>query len=93
MIVLARSQIFVIVTLFASEGFLSKILKVLSGGLFSDANVNGEGEGWSSKTYMDIDNHKDPQMCSAYAADIYRHLRVAEVRVCFGILYVLKTKG
>lgn len=47
------------------------------GGLFEDYV---EGEGWSSKNYMDIDNHKDPQMCSAYAAEIYHHLRMAELK-------------
>lgn len=47
------------------------------GGLFEDYV---EEEGWSSKNYMDIDNHKDPQMCSAYAAEIYHHLRMAELK-------------
>eukprot|EP00250_Pteridium_aquilinum_P006629 c16507_g1_i1 orf=749-2329(-) len=47
------------------------------GGLFDDYV---EEEGWSSKNYMDIDNHKDPQMCSAYAAEIYHHLRMAELK-------------
>lgn len=51
-------------------------LKLSPGGLFEDYV---EDEGWSSKNYMDIDNHKDPQMCSAYAAEIYHHLRMAEV--------------
>lgn len=38
-------------------------------------------EGWSSKNYTDIDNdHKDPQMCSSYATDIYHHLRMAELK-------------
>ena len=40
-----------------------------------------EGEGWSCKSYTDIDDSKDPQMCSTYAADIYFHLRTAEVSV------------
>ncbi|MCO5600335.1 hypothetical protein L7F22_054446 [Adiantum nelumboides] len=47
------------------------------GGLFEECT---EEAGWSSKNYMDIDNHKDPQMCSAYAAEIYHHLRMAELK-------------
>ncbi|KAJ7528098.1 hypothetical protein O6H91_16G083900 [Diphasiastrum complanatum] len=30
--------------------------------------------------YTDIDVHKDPQMCSMYATDIYQHLRCAELK-------------
>ncbi|KAI5084320.1 hypothetical protein GOP47_0000489 [Adiantum capillus-veneris] len=50
------------------------------GGLFEDCKDDNEEGGWSSKNYMDIDNHKDPQMCSAYAAEIYHHLRMAELK-------------
>lgn len=40
-----------------------------------------EDEGWSSKNYTDIDEDlKDPQMCGSYAADIYQHLRMAELK-------------
>lgn len=32
--------------------------------------------------HKDIDsNHSDPQLCASYAADIFQHLRNAEVRV------------
>lgn len=35
----------------------------------------------SSLSFKDIDtDHSDPQMCSTYAADIYMHLRMAEVK-------------
>ncbi|KAJ7553456.1 hypothetical protein O6H91_06G098800 [Diphasiastrum complanatum] len=32
------------------------------------------------KCFTDIDSHKDPQMCSFYAPDIYQHLRIAELK-------------
>lgn len=59
--------------------YISKDIKLRArqGGLFEDYV---EEEGWSSKNYMDIDNHKDPQMCSAYAAEIYHHLRMSELK-------------
>lgn len=48
-----------------------------------------EGEGWSCKSYTDIDDSKDPQMCSTYAAEIYFHLRTAEVSVQLFVLLQL----
>eukprot|EP01018_Ginkgo_biloba_P008678 Gb_07594 [translate_table: standard] len=41
-----------------------------------------EGVGWSTSVeFIDIDsNHKDPQMCSIYASEIYDHMRIAELK-------------
>lgn len=52
-----------------------------AGDLFGDKNCLQQSE-WSrgALRYTDIDNdHFEPQMCTTYAADIYEHLRVAEV--------------
>ncbi|KAL8256151.1 hypothetical protein R6Q59_031218 [Mikania micrantha] len=38
-------------------------------------------EAGNDQTIIDIDsNHKDPQMCSLYAAEVYTNLRVAELK-------------
>ncbi|KAJ7267715.1 hypothetical protein O6H91_19G001400 [Diphasiastrum complanatum] len=34
----------------------------------------------SECSFTNIDVHKDPQMCSMYATDIYQHLRIAELK-------------
>lgn len=61
--------------------FISKEARdrVKQGDLFK----NCETASWSNGlAFHDIDNdHSDPQMCSTYAADIYMHLRMAEVRI------------
>lgn len=46
----------------------------------------------SKPDVVDIDaGHKDPQLCSLYAPDIYNNLRVAEVRAVHVIhLFVIK---
>jgi hypothetical protein len=63
--------------------FISKESKdrVKQGELFSD-RCQEESSSWSDGlAFRDIDtDHSDPQMCSTYAADIYMHLRMAEVR-------------
>ncbi|XP_024380949.1 cyclin-A1-4 [Physcomitrium patens] len=56
--------------------------RVKQGDLFGDKNCLQQSE-WSrgALRYTDIDNdHFEPQMCTTYAADIYEHLRVAEVK-------------
>ncbi len=46
-----------------------------------DDSSSSEASGWSNKLrFQDIDHgQSDPQMCSMYAAEIYEHLRRAEV--------------
>jgi type III secretory pathway component EscV len=46
-----------------------------------DDSSSSEASGWSNKlSFQDIDHgQSDPQMCSMYAAEIYEHLRRAEV--------------
>lgn len=50
-------------------------------GFLSDDYSSSEASGWSCKlSFQDIDHGQtDPQMCSMYAAEIYEHLRMAEV--------------
>ncbi|KAG0585371.1 hypothetical protein KC19_2G006600 [Ceratodon purpureus] len=63
--------------------FISKEAKdrVKQGDLFSD-KCSEETSSWSNGVaFQDIDtDHSDPQMCSTYAADIYMHLRMAEIK-------------
>lgn len=69
--------------------FISKESKdrVKQGDLFK-AKCCEETSSWSNGlAFQDIDtDHTDPQMCSTYAADIYMHLRMAEVRIWNPIL-------
>ena len=58
-----------------------RIAEVISNVPMPEVTCLVEGEGWSCKNYTDIDDNKDPQMCSTYAAEIYFHLRTAEVSV------------
>ena len=56
--------------------FLSQIV------IAEKCNVYENWRASSDPEFIDIDSdHKDPQLCSLYAADIYNNLRVAEV--CF----------
>eukprot|EP00249_Psilotum_nudum_P006255 c19588_g2_i2 orf=163-1740(+) len=42
---------------------------------------HADEQGLASKNFTDIDSdHKDPQMCSSYATDIYHHLRMGELK-------------
>lgn len=54
--------------------------RVKKGDQFTDCDA--ETSSWSNGlSFKDIDtDHSDPQMCSTYAADIYMHLRMAEVK-------------
>ncbi|KAH7296597.1 hypothetical protein KP509_26G030100 [Ceratopteris richardii] len=61
-------------SLYISKGCNSRARQ---GAIFEDYTEEG---GWSTKNYLDIDNHKDPQMCSAYATEIYDHFRMAELK-------------
>jgi len=47
-----------------------------------DDSCSSEASGWSNKlSFQDIDHgQSDPQMCSMYAAEIYEHLRRAEIK-------------
>ncbi|KAH9545560.1 hypothetical protein CY35_12G054000 [Sphagnum magellanicum] len=47
-----------------------------------DDSSSTESSGWSNKlSFQDIDHgQSDPQMCSMYAAEIYEHLRRAEIK-------------
>lgn len=58
--------------------------RVKKGDLFDDRD--SETSSWSNGlAFKDIDtDHSDPQMCSTYAADIYMHLRMAEVSLSPG---------
>lgn len=48
--------------------------------LIHNESSSGKSSWSNGLTFEDIDTgHSDPQMCSAYAADIYMHLRMAEV--------------
>jgi len=50
--------------------------------LEDDDYSSSEASGWSCKlSFQDIDHGQtDPQMCSMYAAEIYEHLRMAEIK-------------
>ncbi|KAG6782217.1 hypothetical protein POTOM_011611 [Populus tomentosa] len=54
--------------------FLSQIV------IAEKCNVSENWKASSDPEFIDIDSdHKDPQLCSLYAADIYNNLRVAEL--------------
>lgn len=43
---------------------------------------------------IDVDtNHNDPQFCTTLACDIYRHLRIAEVKFLFCISFAFLSAG
>lgn len=72
--------------------FISKESKdrVKQGDLFKNKCCE-ETSSWSNGlAFQDIDtDHADPQMCSTYAADIYMHLRMAEVRIWILVLAIV----
>eukprot|EP00250_Pteridium_aquilinum_P008213 c17770_g1_i1 orf=346-1884(+) len=51
-----------------------------AGPISNEENSSGKQE-CKNKSLMDLDsNHKDPQLCSSYAKDIYHYLRISELK-------------
>lgn len=66
-----------------TEPSIYKIPKVggMSASMLGKSTLN-KAEPTNEETVFDIDSkHKDPRMCSVYAAELYNNLRVTEV--CF----------
>ncbi|KAI5062914.1 hypothetical protein GOP47_0021461 [Adiantum capillus-veneris] len=51
------------------------------GSLSSNEEITLKKQACPIKSSMDIDsNHRDPQLCSSYAKDIYQYLRISELK-------------